>query len=434
MRRRRAGWVTDWIRNSRGATLVEILASLVIIVLAAAASGAFFTSQVGVIRGLTKGSACKTAVESQMAIFERASSVAIAMPWRTQNPTGGPLLVDVKGAFPPVGAGKASNALPFSDPWLDDSLRLNINTAAGKHPITSTQLLPGTPGNYILDTVHLQRGTMALITSLYNGVPGICNGPILMSSIPQKVPAFQPDPLLLKNFDSTIQIEPIDLKTGGLVACSTYYPRPQPVMIDGAGQMTGKHTAISPNQIIGFQPDFSTRSDIGFRVTIRGQYDEFSGATKNCGVTQDFQYPVDSRPQSPSVILNAIGKGLPAGSVEPPDAFGPSRIKKQDAQANADAKLILEIGFKNPSSPTDPGQPLDPGTVFMCRDRSEQLNPNYCPGKGKGGTLTVAGATMNGAPSAPANSPWVPCDQVTVCGIAPQTASSFFSQPAPNEA
>jgi hypothetical protein len=430
------------LANARGASLVEILAAVVIVVVTAAASGAFFTSQTNIIRTLTKGSACKAAVESQISQFTKASNVALAMQWKFDTATTN-LVADTYGVTPPSVPG----GIPYADPWLDDSLRLQLS-APLSIPIQAAPILSGPIGASILDTIHLQRGSMALLTSLYNGVPGICTG-VPYSAILEKLgTGVVTDLNLLKNFASTIQIEAFDLKTGATLPCTPHFPRPMPVMVDDTGTFTGSHPypatafgsaiAGTPTKIVSFNP--LTDPNVGFRVKIAGQYDEFSGATKTCGVAQEFRYPIDSFKQKPSVILNATGRHMGDGSVDPPEADAPLLPTGATARTCLHnpgdyAQLKLEIGFKNDPSGVVPATPLDPGTIFMCRDVSVQMNVDgttpYCPGFPGG---TTAGATMNGSPSAPPDSPWVPCDKVTVCQISPDPAQTLFTQPNKFEA
>ncbi len=364
-----------------------------VVLVTALAAGSFFSNHLSTVRNLTKVSSCKAALDSQLAYMRQFSAAPLAMPW-TRN-AGGPTIETFPNGY--------------TDAWLDDAVRLT--PLAGQDLMAST----GAPSGRALRSVFLQQSSVGLVASLYNNVPNICTGPVAVTSIGAKSghTAFTADTEVLKDLGVTIQIEPFDLVSGAALGCGARWARPRGVM---EPQLAGQ-----PATLVTFPPDVD--ASIGYRVHLRGTYTNGPTNIVNCDASEDFRYPVDRALQRISVILNAYEPAVEANSVTPASTAvaGVPRPQCSHTLGATPATLKLGIGFRA-------GQPIEPGTVFLCRDTSRQMNPNWCPGAPNGAAMQGQNYNVNGA----LNAPWVPCDQVSACGIAP--ASVTFTQATAREA
>ena len=391
--------------TSRGASFVEILVALVIILISALAAGSFFSNQMSLTRNMTKVSSCRAALDSQLSYLRQMGSAGGSFEWDGRGSAAGPT----------VGASRNAETVTtgLDDPWMKATVR--------NQAMLSTDLLKDNgAGPHQLNAHLLSRGAMGTVSALYNNVPGICTG-IDISTLAKDPSQQNPADIdldLLKNFKSTIQIEPYDLVSGAAdTSC------PNPMWARPQGYMDAQ---MATNKVVSFSPDVSAK--IGYRVKLKGTYEDISGASKTCAASEDFAYPIDRQKQKISVVLNA--SDVSTDSISPAMAVTPYRDRPectQDATARFGAKLKLDVGFSAlPSIGTSGNGRIDPGTVFLCADRSVQINPDFCHG--------AAGAAMDGSPQTAAMAaanPWVPCNEVKACGLAP--ASVVYARSGPGE-
>lgn len=379
--------------SSRGASFVEILVAVAIILISALAAGSFFSQQVSTTRNLTRMASCKSALDSQLMYFREMTPVANSYDW-TGKSSG------ESGPNMKVSATK-------EDAWLDSSI--TTKKLSAQEIVTSGAVRP-VIANYLLD-----RGSVGTIATMYNNVPNICYG-VDMATIAHKGSNSFPgtiDAENLKNFKTKIQIQPYNLGTGAIVAgCQPLTARRQGFQED---QLKSKNIA-----------EFAANSSaqIGYRVKLTGTFEDASGETKSCDSTEDFSYPVDLTQAKPSVVLNMFQSSVDKASVTPQGAVvtgSQSPIQRAECTHNAairdQASVRLDIGFK---SAVSAATKLDPGTIFLCRDVSQQLATNYCAG--------APNAAMNGQNYNGTNARWVPCNEVTACGMRP--ASVKYSKTA----
>jgi type II secretory pathway pseudopilin PulG len=397
--------------NSAGISFVEVLVSTAILVTTAYVSISYFSSQKKIVRNLAVGSSCKIALENQLSYFRQQGNTPFAMGWN-DDPTGGNIHIDPQS---------------FQDQWLSDSVRV---TSADRQ----AKLVKSVGGTIEMNSALLQKSALGTLSSLYNNVPNICGG-IALSEIPAKA-GFIFNPLAnvgLNNFNSTIQIEPYNLDTG-IPECLgvPFYPRPRGIrdasLPSGENPEAPVNNVTNPPEpaIVSFPP--GVRSDYGFQVTLNATYIGNDGKPESCTTTEKFSYPVDQYVKAPSVILNAYDISLDRSLTIPnsvcPNTPDPQRSSRAEcsqkpgvdrSNPNVEANMVLEIGFQNPDD-------MEPGSIFLCRDASRQLNYNYCQNNDANMRGSKpAGAYSLGNKKFGSGAPWVPCNEVEICGVKPSS-------------
>ena len=387
--------------TSRGASLVEIMVAMSVVAVSALAAGSFFSQQMATTRNMTRNSSCKAALDSQLGYIREMTAIAPGYEWKGKS-TG-----ENGKTMTPAGA-------VTGDSWVDDSVRM------GK--VKSTDIIAGTGAVRELNTHLLQKGSVGFLASLYNGVPGIQSG-VDFASIPHKGSEPLPaaiDQENLKDFKTEIAIKTINVGTGEEQSFgSQTWARPQ-------GQ--NPDAALAGNGIGTFPTSTSER--LGYRVALKGTFTDGTGATKSCEASEDFFYPIDLQSPKLSVVLNAFDASTDSASIEPFEyTMLPGQIRNRQECSHtpavrSQAFVRMEVGFKT-SVPKH--EAIDSGTIFLCRDVSRQLSPNYCEG--------AVNAAMRGNEyntlKNPITPPWVPCNEVTACGIKPVSVN--FVKDGPGE-
>lgn len=382
--------------TSRGASLLEITVAMSIVAISALAAGSFFSQQMALTRNLTRNSSCKAALSSQLTYIRQMTAIAPGYEWAGLSTGQSGLSITVSPGT-------------IGDKWVDDDVRLQ--------KVKSKDIVDG-GAIKDLNTHLLQKGAVGFLAALYNSVPGISTTGVDFSSISHKdstkpLPA-PVDTENLKDFKSELRITTFNLGTGDEVASGTdLYLRPQGL----------NPPALTAAKIGQFPAN--TAANLGYRVHLRGTFTDPAGSAQSCEATDDFFYPIDLESPKLTVLLNVYDSATNTDSIAPYDeAMANPRQRAECSHTSAareNANLRLEIGFKT----TVPAhQKIDSGTIFLCRDRSEQMNPNYCPG--------AVNAAMNGHAYTAAQSnaaPWIPCHEVTVCGM--KAASATFMRDAP---
>jgi hypothetical protein len=378
------------IRSTRGLSVVEVMVAFSVIALVAFASASFFNQQRSLLNNFTPNGECKAVLEAQMNYIRQEGMAPTGLPWKDPS-----LAISDPSRYP--------------DPWLPTPLRYGSSSAAQVPLVTATA-----GNNTLVSNYTLQRGAMGLLNSLYNRVPGICqNGvdPKNLSTSLALTPDF--DGLSLSTFSSTLKIEPFQLTSGNAAGCL-----PTPLWV----RPRGLFEFPDANRPFQFAPEI--KADYGFRVSLNAKYTDRTNLEKSCSLTEDFSYPVDHGVQSISVIWSTTVSS--SGEMSPPEADSLNAPRPQCSHTpGKPAGLTLKIGFN-----TTAGQPIETGTVFMCRDISEQMNPNFCE-RWAGDNTAGVGAVMEGVNynvgnaqnpvTDPLTKKWVPCSQVTACGISPTT-------------
>jgi hypothetical protein len=407
-------------KSSLGMSVVEVIIAFAVIALVALASASFFNQQRLLLSNFTPNSECKSVLESQMNYIRQQGTAAIGLPWTESAPTG--------GVTTHYAVGEPSR---YQDPWLPASVRYYTS---GATPVPLVQAT--TTDRALVSNYPLQRGATGLLNSLYNYNPGICTtgiDPTTLGSTSLLTPHF--DPKSLAGFATTIQIQPFDLVNKTVNAAC-----PMPLWIRPRG--VPDYDLVPPaNRPFDFPPSVS--GNYGYRVTLNGTYTDLTNNVKSCSLSEDFSFPVDKKAQSLSVIWStSIDTSSVAGTVGqsgaelPPEANALSGSQRPvcSHEPGMPASLTLTIGFN--TNPTTPVPPVETGTVFMCRDFSQQLNPNYCeqykndPTAGLHAVMQGTEYNVEGDGSAtPLTKKWVPCSEVTACGIKP---TSFTTLEDPN--
>ena len=391
--------------SNRGASILEISIAGAIVAASALAAATFFTSQTNTIRKLTRNTSCQAALDSQMSYIREKTAVAPGFEW--------------KG----LSSGDSGNAIKpgvsvMGDKWVEDDVRLA--------DINATDIIGNAGAVRDLNTHLLSQGSVGLVASLFNQVPGITGGVDITTIHHKSVPTMTDNGVVpatydkdnLQNFVTIISVNKINVGKGVLDPSVKSWAIPQ----------GGDPNAVVSQQIGKYPANVDAKT--GYRVNLKGTFTDATGAANSCETSEDFFYPIDLQPPNISVVINAFDAAVDSATLAPAAVITGGGIERNrmvcDQPSQKDkAAFRLEIGFK--SSVPD-HKVIDSSTVFLCRDISKQINPNYC-----GGYPQSAGAAMNGNhyDGIASNAPWVPCNEVTACGIHP--TSFYFKRGTPGE-
>ncbi len=368
------------ISSQSGMSILESLLALGLVLGLAFTAGNYFYQQKSVLNITSNAGTCRNVLEGQLSYLRQLGTTPAGVSWSHAAGTMG-----------------AANPSAFADPWLQDTFRYSN--------IQAKPIFLGTTGlQTTIDNSILSLGTIGTLNSLYNNVPALCATGVDVATLPMKGGPFNPavassfnpayDYMALSQFSTVMKVQALDLRSES-VSCpaAPFIVRPQGVQ---------DSQTFRPHVMIGSKPE------MGYRVTLVGNYKDTKGGNNTCEVTEDFSYPVDHSSQNLAVVQTA--NFLPV-------AGNPNIVRPQ---CTHNPGMASELDLKLSVQPTN-GTRIETGTVILCADMSQQMNKDYCFNAG----VSTPGAGMQGQDY---NSDgllrkdtvkWVPCSQVTACGIAP---------------
>ncbi len=377
------------ISSQSGMSILESLLALGLVLGLAFTAGNYFYQQKSVLNFTSNAGTCRNVLEGQLSYLRQLGSVPAGVSW-THAP----------------GSAGMGNASAFADPWLQDTFRYSS--------IQASPIFLGPAGlRTTVDNSSLSLGTIGTLNSLYNNVPTLCASGVNVATLPLKGGPFNPavassfnpayDYAALSEFSTLMKVQAIDLRTG-VASCPA-----APLVIRPQGVQDSQ--TFKPHQMIASKPE------LGYRVTLVGNYKDTKGGNNTCEVTEDFTYPVDHSSQTLAVVQTA--SFLPvAGNA---NVVRPQCSHNPGMPSSLDLKLSVQ--------PTN-GTRIETGTVLLCADMSQQMNQNYCFDGGN----STPGAGMQGQPYnvdgllRKDTVKWVPCSEVTACGLPP---TSYTQTPHP---
>lgn len=350
-------------------SLLESLVVMALIVVIVFSSISFFQQQKTFLSFTSNAGTCRNILESQMGYLRQLGTTPSSTGW-----------------IHPAGTGGQAETTSHPDGWLQDTFRYAINP-----PLF-------TPASSMVDHSGLGLSTVAALDALYNQNPSFCSDGVDVASLPQKPNSIffpQYDSTAVREFQSRIRIQALNLKDGSL-SCPALPIAVRPQGVQDAALW-------KPHQLPA-----KSNPDYGYRVTLSGSFKDTGGLTNTCELTEDFHYPVDYSSQNLGAIVTASFSPAQANpSVQRP------QCSHQRGMASA---LDLKISIR----PND-GNSIEPGTVILCADMSQQMNKDWCVHNG----VPAPGAGMQGqdyntgGSKTPQDAQWVPCSEVTACGIPP---------------
>lgn len=353
--------------NMKGFSIVESVVAIALLSGVVLLFGYFSTTRMSQI----KNSQYKFCAQAAQDVMDRIKSVGIVKSVNQLNVTANTM------TSPSGGAQDRLNFIRISDDWLNSNAQL-WNTAGG---------------NLILKNHKALIGTMSLLNSLYNSDADYClnangityNNPAAAELIDNQ------DVGHLRNVNTSIRIQAMNLITGD-VSC----PAP-PIVIRPAGFNLLQTQA---QQLLGNQvrPEPGSRADLGFYVTVTTSYLDEDNNTYECNTSAAFNYP-----KIPNDDVDNHGM---TGVITP----GP--VNQCSDVRTAIAEIRVSSRFKNQKAIT-----------LICRDASI-----YAAGTPPPPAECVGGARRNSFPAPSGN--WVNCNQVTLCGQAPNNPGNAESNPA----
>ncbi len=404
------------IRNNQGFSIIEALAGLSVI-----ATLALVVTQFGVVRKVSKTAKMNTSCLSiAKSVIEKVKDASVSGRIRTYIPNEGPLFSE-----DPVDNldGRINNG----DQWQN----INIATA----PFISN--IGGS--NYEHNSYLLISSSIRVLTSIYNSDNAFCNqwrayAPLTsVDTDPANAGganyvagdiAKEGNPVI------TIKSSPYDLNTGNPVCgLGTIYIKPR-----------SSNAVVAPVPPLTMTPDpIFTREDLGMRLGVQVSYTE-NGENRTCEASHDFQYSPDVNP--PEVTFFEVSKNEYNSGVQNPNV---AANICQPGLPTVTNNVTVMLGIEN--------NDLEEGTLYFCRDTSTPLtyvqDPTApAPAIPNGGNKAcidpsvsvVAPVRYSTGPYVPPGPPvtdpstvgptatagvgllgpgtWVPCHQVTLCGVA----------------
>lgn len=401
--------------NSQGVTLVEALLAIGLISIVALSSVTFYSEMAKVSHRSRE--ACRIYNLSFLGRLRTYGTIA-----SIANFTPEPFVRSVNPSAPPF---TSPPEVPGAYRWP------NV-------PILSTGSEP------TLNSYLLIDGYMNILQSLYNAHPGICTtftkigstNTTGLNSLMIPYPEDLKDPTT--DSGMKIRIIPFNIDTGAHLNCSTAAP---PLKVAPRGTYLNPTAGGSPFQgtDYGGTRKLSIPSDVrlnvGFAVQVQTQFENDQGGADVCFTEGRYQYDIDSQaPPEPKVLDITL-------------ATSPSVCS-----AHSVNDYTLNVGYDSSVI----GSRLEPGTVLICQDLSviptvaqaiipqvtgyatqaafqcytgnnasapappgPQVGSNY-PANGYYPVAGYTGFNYTGLGSV-VPPRWVPCDQLTLCGVAPMS-------------
>ncbi len=244
------------------------------------------------------------------------------------------------------------------------------------------------------------RGLLAI----YNSNAGYCTSatgmdyPSMDTYLNQKFTDIQ-------GLTTTIRIQPYNLSTGQTTGCS-----PSPLQLYPGGLNTPMTNAFAGGEA---QPNVNAQNNLGLLVTLYTTYKNTSGVTYNCSGQRKYSYQYNGN--APTLVVNQQ-----YGSPDPSQTAAPA-----NCSALNNANIQVQIGYTSTSKPNEKG------VVFLCKDVSQEAvgtgSPSTTQCYGPSGPQPNGPVTLQAMPT---NPNWVPCQDVTLCNVAP-TASSILTSNNP---
>lgn len=264
-----------------------------------------------------------------------------------------------------------------------------------------------------LNNSVLIRSSLNALLAIYNSSPAYCSSgaPYVPTGVPN---AFTLPSSDLKNANLKIQILPYNTATGAMAGCpSPLQIAPEPIYKDS-----------SPNSSYSTTPAKATKGNtqnqMGLLVRLVETFTTEDGTNGSCATEQKFQYAADTV------------------APRPPDFISMSGPSTNNCGGTSNT-YIASFGYQN--------YDIEAGSVLVCRDTSVNtlagiagvsrvtscsgagapagnviaynLPPFFTPPAGKTG---ISYSTAYNTNVSNASIPWVPCDRVTACGVAPTSA------------
>ncbi len=219
----------------------------------------------------------------------------------------------------------------------------------------------------------------------------------------------------MSSMSISLRIQPYDIDTGGVLAtCPDFWTTPRSStslnqnlyyegLLSNYDKSFGWDLFPANNNMFRFPPD--VKDNLGFVVIISvTQIDRTSKDSllnlKSYQLQQKFQYSFDSGQLLSSNYPRLIFSSTTDSS------FQQSTYSRPQCTQNASTNMNFNASFGFSSS-----IPRSGSTILLCRDVSQMLAPNWCPG--------ASDAQMpNPIPSA-TNSRWVDCKDIEICGVKP---------------
>ena len=387
-------------------------------------------------RGLSVKRSCESYAQSVITAVQEESTYRDILQWMDDPNTRGV----TSPTFPSLPRAISTQ----SDYW----------TPISSYNITRNPTAAGQPDGVRLNNAALIQGSVRTLSTIYNRNAGVrCTfGTYAPLTSSLTVPS------ILATYNPTIRInvEPYLLSTNAAL-CDTAFKLAAPrassnsssvnVFTSGSG-----YTNVAPVEASYYlsnpaptytMPNTYTianlsnaSTDLGFRLRVRVTYTA-NGATQTCEASQKFEYTLDNTPPAaPDIVEISANTSL---SPTQENCTSPVALNAKDA--------TIRIGYS-----TAP----EKGTVLLCRDLSyiQRRNPSkFNPGTDYSGlcidstgiqahpppaaTLsyhpfprTEDVATQNWDPDQRSFSTrqnyWKPCDQLRICGVTADTATSTF--------
>lgn len=231
-------------------------------------------------------------------------------------------------------------------------------------------------GSYEYNGYRTIVGSMSVLAGIYNSNPEFCT-----SSTGLAYDSSPNEQLLrtsnrLPNSKTKIRIQRYSMANGS-VDCGNFFPRPK-----------SEKATYDAAQLGVVKDPPGVTSDYGFQVTITTTY----GEKESCSASSIFQYPRLTR----SALFNSLSASF---------NFGDNK-----AACLPGMNGVLKITAPQDFDKTE-------GMILLCQDAS-QIKADY-PNTPK----CAKGGIGRGSLPATMNTKWVPCDEVTACGVAATQSS-----------
>ncbi len=387
--------------GQRGATLSEVLIGIVIVSIMVGVVAKFSSSYTS--RPMTMQRACEQYAQSivqtvqQETFYQHISNFVPASP-----------------------VARTASAFVDNNPTIAVPAG-QVNTVwwgGGAGPYVISQATGPATSGVTLQNFQLIKGNIRTLAGIYNANAGLrCNfstyAPLTTVAYSAEFSGVGAAP------SAQIQIRPYRRDTGanycpggGLYIAPTPANPTNPLssaIAANSGSQNGEiEAANSPpaplaghriaNRGVG-KPNIDTDFDVGIELTALVSYTQ-DGAAKSCRVTQKFEYPVDrTAPPAPTVSVTA---------------------NATSARANCGAVMS-----RNATIRIDGGGSFERGSQFVCHDLSWQMSwvssgAGYIPCRPIGfASINTSQPNPTSENFASRQTRWMPCDQLTQCGVAP---------------
>lgn len=454
------------LKSSHGFTLLEALISLGLTVVISSAVITYYYNVSKSYNVLDSSQVkCVAELEHQADMLVPDKSMTYAP--LSVGPNGEMMLYSSRDDKQAIKAGRIKPSLVKEIYAIEMEKTKTIPTGLYKGP--QGKDIPTSPifrddGLPVLHNHLLLKGALAQLTNIYHDFQGdvedICITGIatdkIFSSYNVGGNSTEVKTNLLKDFTSQAKLYPIFGRSQDDKRTEIFCPRP---FVPTASQTIsgGGRVFKIPNNAI---------PDGGFVLELTGSYVDLAGVSKKCSVTRKFYQGTDNtltQPESYARVIDVYPKGMDYKSKTPPQIFkqdflygfpkiteytvggekkysvdsaltenscrvaGSNAVISRHAQKNPlevmqKYEVTLEVG-------TAPNANTEPGTLMLCKDRSQQLAAGWLnrsnrwvkPGESNYSWVFDYDQLED-------QTKWVPCDRVTLCGV-PSKSAKFIPDP-----